>query len=132
MEPSSTLTVSVVAPFWLHEPLSVMLQAVPGVTWAGCTTTAEALLSAPGGKPSDLVLIYASGRHIGSQIKKVKAAWPSTRCIVIAENVQLYEIAQRAGADRVLIEGLVPGQLHKTLDGFVKSLGHGPSGDEAP
>lgn len=131
MEPYTTLTVGVVAPFWLHEPLSVMLQAAPGMTWAGCTTSAEALLSALNGKSSDLVLLYASGRDIGGQIKKIKAAWPSTRCIVVVEDAQLYRIAQRAGAHVVLLEGLVPEQLIKALDSFARSSGRGQAKDEA-
>jgi DNA-binding NarL/FixJ family response regulator len=127
MKPSSTMNLGVVAPFWLHEPLGVMLQAAPGVTWTGCATTVEALLSAPVEEPRDLVLLYASDRHVASQIKKVKAAWPKARCIVLVERTQLQEIAQQAGADLVLLEGLVPGRLIKTLDSFLKSVGHDPS-----
>lgn len=132
MKPSSTMTLCVVAPFWLHEPLSVLLQAAPGVTWTGCTTTVEALLSAPVEEPRDLVILYASDKHIGRQIKKVKAAWPGTRCIVLAGHVQLQEIAQQAGADLVLLEGLVPGRLIKTLDSFLTSVGHDLYEDGAP
>lgn len=132
MKPSSTMTVGVIAPFWLHEPLGVMLQTAPGVTWTGCATTTEALLSAPVEEPRDLVLLYASDRYIASQIKKVKAAWPNTHCIVLVEHTELQEIAQQAGADLVLLGGLVPGRLLKTLDRFLKSKGHDPSGDELP
>jgi len=110
----------------------VLLQAAPGVTWTGCTTTVEALLSAPVEEPRDLVILYASDKHIGRQIKKVKAAWPGTRCIVLAGHVQLQEIAQQAGADLVLLEGLVPGRLIKTLDSFLTSVGHDLYEDGAP
>ena len=125
-------TVGIVAPFWLHEPLGVLVQAAPGVIWAGCTTTVEALLSAPVETPPDLVLLYAASILAAGQVREVKAAWPHARCIVLVENVQHQNVAQQAGADLVLLEGLAPGRLLETLDAFRVSKGHNPTGARGP
>ena len=116
MESQTTLTAGVVAPFWLHEPLGVLVQAAPGVIWAGCTTTVEALLSAPAEEPPDLVLLYAANRLAASQVGEVKGAWPHARCIVLVEDARHQAVALKAGADLVLLEGLAPGRLLETLD----------------
>ena len=132
MEPQTTLTAGVVAPFWLHEPLGVVLHAAPGVRWGGCVTTVEALLSAPVEEPPDLVLLYASSRRTASQVGQVKAAWPGVRCIVLIEDAQHQEVALQAGADLVLLEGLAPGQLLETLERVRMRADHNPSRNKAP
>ena len=132
MEPQTSLTAGVVAPFWLHEPLGVLLHAAPGVIWAGSVTTVQALLSAPVNEPPDLVLLYASSRRTAGQVKEVKAAWPGARCIVLVEDVRHQEVALQAGADVVLLEGLAPGRLLETLDRVCTSADHSLSGSETP
>jgi DNA-binding NarL/FixJ family response regulator len=132
MEPQTTLTTGVVAPFWLHEPLGVVVQAAPGVRWAGCVTTVEALLSAPVEEPPDLVLLYVSSRRTASQVGEIKAAWPGVRCIVLVEDVRHQETALQAGADVILLEGLAPGRLLATLDRVRIGGDHSLSEGKAP
>ena len=121
MEPVTTVTAGIVAPTWLHESLTVLLEAAPDMRIRTCATTVEALLSAPAEEPPDVVLLYAASRRTASQVAEVKSAWPQTHCIVLIEYYRFQSAAKEAGADAILLEGLAAGRLLKTLDSFYSS-----------
>ena len=120
MNPSTDATACIVAPAWLHEPLSVQLQAAPGVRLWASTTSVTTLFWAAIEPPPELVLLYASSQEAAGQVRELKSAWPETYCIVLVEQAKLEPIALEAGADEVLLEGRAPHRLLATLNSFSK------------
>jgi DNA-binding NarL/FixJ family response regulator len=121
MEPTTTVTVGVVAPVWLQEPLAVLLQAAPGVELWAYSATVRALLSWPAEDSPDLMLLYATGERAADQASRVEAAWPRVRSIVLVEHLRQREDLLKAGADEVLLHGAAPGRLMEVLDSLVEA-----------
>jgi hypothetical protein len=115
MELSTTMSVGVVSPAWLQEPLAVLLQATPGLELWAYTTSVQALLAWPAEDVPDLMLLYATDERAPGQVSRAKAAWPQAICIVLVEHLRHREDLLKAGADRVLLHGAAPGQLMDVL-----------------
>lgn len=60
------------------------------------------------------VVVLAFGRLAEQDlaaVRRLRAALPESRCVVLAQDVQQQRVAQTAGADAVLINGCRPGEL---------------------
>lgn len=115
MESLQTMTAGVVAPYWLHESFTVLLQAAPGVVVGACAITLEELAAAMAEKP-ELVLLYSSSGRTGSQVEEIKAVWPGAHCIALVEHAEYQAVARQAGADIVLPGGLAPALLLEAVE----------------
>jgi DNA-binding NarL/FixJ family response regulator len=71
------------------------------------------LLSLEVEDPPDLVLLHAAeqAERACDQVRRIKAAWPATRCIALVEGSRQRELIQAAGADEVLLKGASPKRL---------------------
>lgn len=69
----------------------------------------------------DLVLLScrADGGLVRSMVEQVKARWPRSRCITLAGSVEQQQEAELAGADAVVLNGLSPQKLLKTIAGML-------------
>ena len=123
-----TKTAGIVAPAWLQEPLAVLLEAARQVTVWASSITAEELLAAPAVRPPDLTLMYVPDRETVGQVEVLKAAWPATDCIALVQYPRDQGAASEAGADVVLLEGLVAGRLLETIDRLCEAPALDPAG----
>jgi DNA-binding NarL/FixJ family response regulator len=55
------------------------------------------------------------GNEAWSVLRQIKAQWPQTRCIVLANNGQQRQIANAHGADVVLAKGFTVTTLTKAV-----------------
>ena len=119
----STITVAVVAPAALRDAYCVLLEAAAEVKVVACATTVQALLQMAVEQPLDLVLLDAERRdeQATEQVRRIKAAWPTARCIVLVEHARQEELVQKAGADVVLLKGIYPKRLLEIIKGGLKS-----------
>jgi DNA-binding NarL/FixJ family response regulator len=53
----------------------------------------------------------AGGKDVWITVRRVKARWPTARCIFLINDVQQCQEAEAAGADVVLLEGFPAGRL---------------------
>lgn len=113
VESINTITVAVVAPEWLREPLSVLLNSSLLVRLLAFSTTVEGLLSAEIDQPG-IVVLYSD--HAGSQVERLRAVWLETRCVVLVEKHRQQRAAHEAGADEVLLQAVAPGRLLASID----------------
>ena len=110
------ISVGVVAPAWFQEPLAVLLHAAPRTRLWAYGSIVEELLALPMEGWPDLVLLYASDEHAATQVRQVKAAWPTTHCVALIRQRQQQRAVVEAGADVVLLQGVAPSRLLETIE----------------
>lgn len=116
MQDPTTISIGIVAPVWLQEPLAVLFNASLFTRLWGCATTVEALLDLQAEGPPKIVLLYTSSEETAGQVGQVKAAWPGARSVVLVERFIQQAEAEQAGADAVLSEGVAPQRLLTTIE----------------
>ena len=99
-------SVAIVAPIWLQNVLTLWLQVVGKFELVTCSTTFEAQ---PLERTPDLVMFSASIDKLGEQVQKIRATWPETHLVVLADAGQAE--LQTAGADVVLSKELSSKEL---------------------
>ena len=110
------IKIGIVAPEWLREPLTVLLQAATNTSRWGFETNVEALLAVPGKELPDVVLLYVcEPDDAASQVTKITSAWPHVRCVALVEQPQEQDVVKAAGADLVLPQGITPRRLLQAL-----------------
>lgn len=105
--------VAIVASVWLQHALIVLLHAIPELKLTACTATVRVLLSLDLEQIPDLVVLdaYEQDERASDQLRRLKAAWPATRYIVLVEHNRQKALMRAIGADEVLLKGVSPGQL---------------------
>jgi len=113
-----SITAAVVAPVRLQGAYSVLLQAVPGIKLIARTATVLQLLSLEIEQSPDLVLLEADSdnERASDQIRQLKAAWPTTCCIVLVEDSRQRKLVEQERADVVLLKGVSPRRLLETIN----------------
>lgn len=83
----------------------------------GSTSSLEELPPPEDGLAPDLVLVYADGRdeEAAEQIRRLRARWPGCHLITLVEHNGQREMAMAAGASQVMMKGVSPGRLLKTI-----------------
>lgn len=119
----SLITVAMVAPAGLLDAYCVLLQAAAEVKVVACATTVQALLQIAIEQSLHLVLLDAERRdeQVSEQVRRIKAAWPTARCIVLVEHARQEELVRKAGADVVLLKGASPRRLLEIIKGELTS-----------
>jgi DNA-binding NarL/FixJ family response regulator len=56
------------------------------------------------------------GEEAGPVLEQITTRWPSTRCIVLADDVQQQREAEASGAEAVLIKGYPAAKLIETIE----------------
>ena len=113
MEPIAN--VAVIAPAWLRDPLTVLLDAAPHTrVWAYETSVGSLLAALTKGAP-DVILLYVTGIDAEAKVREIRVAWPALRVVALVEQAQQQAAVRCAGADVVLIQGLAPQRLVQAL-----------------
>jgi DNA-binding NarL/FixJ family response regulator len=109
--------VVIIAPAWLEEALSVLIQSVTNLELIASAPAINEALANPLAAEPDLVLINGQ-RELElacDQVSRAKSTWPSAHIIILADHVRQREDLRAAGADQVLIKGISPQYLFDTL-----------------
>jgi DNA-binding NarL/FixJ family response regulator len=98
--------------------LRALLRTIPRLGIVGQVDEGSAAMEMVTQEHSALVLLDSSlpSEEMWMAFKQIKAAWPQTQCIVIADNIQQQRVAHAQGADGVLLEGFAAETLFMTID----------------
>jgi DNA-binding NarL/FixJ family response regulator len=113
--------VAAVVPDWLQAALAVLLQAEPDLKLVACTANVQTLLLLALEESPDLVLLDANGHdsRATDQVRRIKAAWPKARLVVLVKDSRQGASVEEAGADATLLKGASAKRLvsaiHQTL-----------------
>ncbi len=114
---SQTSALIVAKPGPLRDSLRVLLTAIPLMgTVQQADDGSTALLVGARRSPA-LVLLdedLPEGKLVRT-LEQIRAAWPQARCIVLADDEQEHLPALAAGADAVLLKGLLASKLFATI-----------------
>ena len=104
--------------------LMTTMRQVSAVLIAGDATSA--LGSIAQHRPALVVLeMNLPAEETYATLEEIKARWPSTRCIALADDVQQQQETESAGADVVLIKGYSPAKFIATIEGLLSQEGNG-------
>jgi DNA-binding NarL/FixJ family response regulator len=114
------VTVLIVAkPGPLREGVQALVGAMPQVgTICEIDDLSSMLITDTDGCPG-LVLLSCGKEVVRSMIERVKAQWPRSRCVTLVSSVEQQREAELAGADAVVLNGLPPQKLLKTIAGML-------------
>ena len=107
------ITVAAVVPVWLQDALAVLLKSEQDIKLVACTATVQTLLLLSLEQAPALVILEADERdeRATDQVRRIKAVWPASRCLVLVEHSRQHSLVRKAGADEVLLKGVLPQQL---------------------
>ena len=102
----------------MREGLRALLRTIPKIEIVGQVDQGSAALEMVTRERPALVLLNSSlpFEEAWMALKQIKAEWPQTQCIVVADNIQQQGMAQAAGADGVLLKGYAAETLFVTID----------------
>jgi DNA-binding NarL/FixJ family response regulator len=107
------ITIAAVVPVWLQDALAVLLKSEQNLKLIACTATVQTLLLLSLEQTPALVILEADERdeRATDQVRQLRAVWPASRCLVLVEHNRQHTLMRAAGADEVLLKGLLPQQL---------------------
>jgi DNA-binding NarL/FixJ family response regulator len=116
-----TLALVVTGPGSLQNGLLAMLTTIPQIQAVLVAEEASRALRMIADHRPALVLLdtMLPGNEAGAVLREIKARWPSTHCIILADDVQQQQEAKAAGADAVLIKGFSATKLIATIEGLL-------------
>jgi DNA-binding NarL/FixJ family response regulator len=102
----------------LRESLLVLLRAIPRIVRVYQAEDLSSALALPLKPPPILVLCDydLSNGEVTATLRRVKAAWPGTRCVVLVEDEPERRAAEAAGVDVALIKGVLAARLLEEIE----------------
>lgn len=109
-------------PGWLRESLQALVTAVPQIGSVDLVDDGLSALKVVTEHQPALVLLDTNlpEDEIPTVLRRIKARWPQTRCLVLADDGQQQQAAQAAGADDVLLKGYPAARLFVTIEELLK------------
>jgi DNA-binding NarL/FixJ family response regulator len=120
------LSVVIVAPpSRLRDGLQALIKAVPQVGSRVQTEDSLSLQQASANDQPSLVVLDAGLPDEGAwtALRDIRACWPRTRCIVLADSDQQRRKAAARGADAVLVRGFTGTMLVETIAEILPAKG---------
>ena len=130
---TDSVSVLIVArPGRTREGLRALLRTIPRIEIVGEVGQGSAALEMVTRERPALVLLNSSlpFEEAWMALKQIKAEWPQTQCIVVADNIPQQGLAQAAGADGVLLKGFATETLFTTIDEVLARIDR-PSGQRS-
>jgi DNA-binding NarL/FixJ family response regulator len=108
----------VTGPGSLQNGLLALMTAMPQIEVVGEADDASSALEIVMEHRPHLVLLDMDlpGSEPWVLLRQIKAKWPATRCIALADDVQQQQEAEAAGAEVALVKGFAPAQLIATIE----------------
>lgn len=115
------LALIVTGPGSLQKGLVAMITTMPQIQAVLVTEEASAALRMIADHRPALVLLdmVLPGNGAGTVLKEIRTSWPSTRCIILADDIRHQQEAEAAGADVVLIKGFTAATFLVTVEGLL-------------
>lgn len=103
---------------YLQNGLEALMTAIPGVDALDEVNDGAMALKVVDEHRPHLVLLDTDlpGDEEWWVLRQIKAQWPCTQCLVLADNVQQKREAEALGADLVLVKGFPPAKLAETVE----------------
>ena len=113
-----TLALIATRPGPLQNGLVALMTTMPQVNAVIVAEEAASALRMIADHLPSLVLLEMAlpGEGTGTVLKQIKATWPLTRCIVLANDVRQQQEAEAAGADIVLLKGFPAAKLIAAIE----------------
>jgi DNA-binding NarL/FixJ family response regulator len=107
----------VARPGRMREGLRALLRTIPRIEIIEQVDHGSAALEMVMQEHSTLVLLDSSlpSDEMWTALKQIKAEWPQTQCIVVADTLRQQEMAQASSADGVLLKGFAAETLFTTI-----------------
>jgi DNA-binding NarL/FixJ family response regulator len=108
----------VARPGRMREGLRALLRTIPRIKIVEQVDRGSAALAMVTQERSTLVLLDSSlpSEEMWAAVKQIKAEWPQTQCIVVADTIRQQGMAHASGADGVLLKGFAAETLFTTID----------------
>ena len=108
----------VARPGRMREGLRALLRTIPRIKIVEQVDRGSAALAMVTQERSTLVLLDSSlpSEEMWMAVKQIKAEWPQTQCIVVADTIRQQGMACASGADGVLLKGFAAETLFTTID----------------
>lgn len=118
MMPNRVPVLIVARPGRMREGLRALLRMIPQLELVGQVDQGSAALERVTQAHPALVLLDSSLPFAEMELvlRHIKAEWPQTRCLVVADTIQQQGLAQVAGADGVLLKGFAAETLFTTIE----------------
>lgn len=115
----------VARPGRMREGLRALLRTIPRIEIVKQVDRGSAALAMVTQERSTLVLLDSSlpSEELWTALKQIKAKWPQTQCIVVADTIGQHAVAQASGADGVLLKGFAAEALFMTIDDVLARIG---------
>ncbi len=117
-----TTALTVAQPGRLRDGLNSLLAVAPHITRVEYADDGPTALEILEQSPTALVLLDTSPLENGTYVtlKEIKARWPHTSCIVLANNVHEQQLARHAGADAALLRGFPVTKLFAIVERLLR------------
>lgn len=105
-------------PSLLRDGLSAVLSAIPQAEIVGQVADGHAALGMVLERHPALVVLEGDrpGKEVWDVLRQIKAEWPQTRCVVLADDTFQQGAANAAGADIALVKGFPAEALFTTIE----------------
>jgi DNA-binding NarL/FixJ family response regulator len=111
-------------PGQLRDSLQVLLAAIPQVEVVRpADDSRSALVIGTQCHPGLVLIDYDLNHEADAALGHIKAEWPHTRCIVLANDERDHPAAQAAGADVVLMKGVLASKFYATIEELLSRRG---------
>lgn len=111
-------------PGQLRDSLQVLLAAIPQVEVVRPADDSQsALMIGTGCYPGLVVLDYDLNHDSDAALRHIKAEWPHMQCIVLADDERDQQAARAAGADIVLMKGVLASKFYATIEELLSKPG---------
>lgn len=106
----------------LRDSLLILLRAVPGIEAIyQANDVSSALSTSPELEPTLVLLDYDLAKNgVATTWGQIMAQRPQTRFVALVDSEQQMQQAERAGADVVLMKGVLAARLLETIEGLLE------------
>ena len=121
MTPSPTLALIAARPGPLQDSLVALMTTMPQVNVVLIAEDATSALRTMARHRPALVVLETNlpAEESCAPLQEIKAEWPTTGCIALADDVEQRQKAMSAGADVVLIVGFPAAKLIAAIEGLL-------------
>ncbi len=111
----------IASPCQLRNGLQVLLAAIPTIDQVSQADDVPSALAMGTNLSPALVLLDSglSDEELPAALRELKAKWPQTQCIVMVDDEQNHKAARAAGADVILMQGVLASKFYATVEALL-------------
>jgi DNA-binding NarL/FixJ family response regulator len=111
----------IASPRQLRDSLRVLLAAVPGIDHVSQIDDVPSALAMKVNHNPALVLLDSdlSNDELLAALRRIKNKWPQAQCIVLVDEEQNHNAATAAGADVMMLKGVLASKFYATVEALL-------------